>query len=283
MTAVMASPPDRQRGGQLTTPRALPDFIGRPGPTAWHRLNPLTKVVVATSTTVAAIVSGGPACTLSLGLVAVVLPAIVARVLPTLLRTAFLLALPLALSASIVNILFLPSGADVLAELGPLRITAEGLAIAVEVVARVLVMAGAVTLLYLTTRPAELVADLEARGVPARVTFIVAASVAMLPTIVERAGAVSAAQRARGLDTEGSLVRRLRGIVPLVAPTLLGAVADVEARTMALEARAFTRPGRRALLWTPPDGRGQRLARFGIAAAVVALIAARLLASPLPC
>ena len=67
-----------------------------------------------------------------------------------------------------------------------------------------------------------------------------------------RAGQITAAQRARGLDTEG-IWRRVRGIVPIVGPVILASIAEVEERTMALEARGFTRPGRRTLLWAPPD------------------------------
>ena len=67
--------------------------------------------------------------------------------------------------------------------------------------------------------------------------------------MVERAETIIAAQRARGLDTEGSVWRRIRGVVPIVGPVILGAIGEVEERTMALEARGFTRPGRRTLLW----------------------------------
>ena len=71
---------------------------------------------------------------------------------------------------------------------------------------------------------------------------MVSASVRSVPGIVERAGQIADAQRARGLDTEGSPWRRLRGLVPLVGPVLLGSIADVEERAMALEARGFSRP-----------------------------------------
>ena len=87
----------------------------------------------------------------------------------------------------------------------------------------------------------------------ARVAFVANASVQTVPAMVERAGQITAAQRARGLDTEGSIWRRLRGVLPIVGPAILGSVAEIEERTMALEARGFTRPGRRTLLWHPPD------------------------------
>jgi energy-coupling factor transport system permease protein len=93
--------------------------------------------------------------------------------------------------------------------------------------------------------------------------------------MVERAAAITAAQRARGLDTEGSVLKRIRGVLPLAGPVLLGAIAEIEERTLALEARGFTRPGRRTLLWHPPDSGRQALARWLLVVAVPVFIAAR--------
>ncbi len=253
-----------------------PDFLGRPGSSAFHRLNPLTKLTLATTTAVAAVVLGGVLGPALLVTVAVLAPAAYAGVLWRLLRTAALLTLPIALSAVIVNLFFFPGGATVLFRLGPIAATAEGLGFAVEVLARILAISGAITLFYLTTRPADLVIDLEHRGVPGRVAFVANASVQTVPAMVERASAITAAQRARGLDTEGSAWRRIRGIVPIVGPVILGSIAEVEERTMALEARGFSRPGRRTLLWWPADSAGQRLARWMMLAALLALFAARL-------
>jgi energy-coupling factor transport system permease protein len=225
---------------------------------------------------VAAVVLGGVLGPALLVLVAVLAPAALAGVLWRLLRTAALLTLPIALSAVIVNLFFFPGGATILFRLGPVAASAEGLGFAVEVLARILAISGAITLFYLTTRPSDLVVDLEHRGVPSRVAFVANASVQTVPAMVERAAAITAAQRARGLDTEGSAWRRIRGIVPIVGPVILGSIAEVEERTMALEARGFSRPGQRTLLWWPTDSAAQRLARWAMLAALLALFAARL-------
>jgi energy-coupling factor transport system permease protein len=208
--------------------------------------------------------------------IAVVLPAIVAGILPRLARTALLLTLPIAISALLVNLFFFPGGRDVLLRIGPITATGEGLGFALEVLARIFAISGAITLFYLTTRPAELVVDLERRGVSSRVAFVANASVQTVPGMVDRAAQITAAQRARGLDTEGSLLRRIRGIVPIVAPVILGSLGEVEERTMTLEARGFSRPGRRTLLWWPPDSRGQALARWAIVASVPVIVALRI-------
>jgi energy-coupling factor transport system permease protein len=205
----------------------------------------------------------------------VLLPAMVARVVGQLVRSVAILALPLAVSVLLVNLLFFPGGEAVLFRIGPLTATAEGLGYAVEVILRLLVIAGGVALFYLATEPGDLTLDLERRGVPPRLAFVVNASTQMVPAMAERASTIIAAQRARGLDTEGSLLARARGLLPLAGPVIVGAIGEVEERTLALEARAFGRPGRRTLLWEPPDSVAQRFARWGMVALVPLLAVGR--------
>ena len=257
------------------TDRGVPDFIGRPGPSAVHRLNPLTKATLATVTAIAAVVLGGLLGPALLVLIAVIVPALLAGVMGQLIRLTLLLSLPIALSALLINVFFFPGGTTVLFEVGPITATAEGVAFALEILARILAISGAVTLFYLTTRPSDLVIDLERRGVSPRVGFVANASVQTVPAMVDRAGQITAAQRARGLDTEGSVWRRIRGIVPIVGPVILGSIAEVEERAMALEARGFGRPGRRTLLWSPADSVAQAVVRWALVAGLAALIFVR--------
>jgi energy-coupling factor transport system permease protein len=228
-------------------------------------------------TTALAVLVGGLLGPAVLTAVAVLVPALAGRILGRLLRTALLLTLPIAVSVLVVNLFFFPAGREVLFQVGPIRATAEGLGFALETLARIGAISGAITLFYLTTPPSELVLDLEHRGVSPRVAFVALASVQTVPALVERAATITAAQRARGLDTEGSLWRRARGVLPLAGPVLLGSITEVEERTMALEARGFTHPGRRTLLWWPPDSARQRLARWLLVLAVLALLVTRAL------
>jgi energy-coupling factor transport system permease protein len=221
-------------------------------------------------------------CGLALIAAAVILPALIAHVLPTLVRLTTVLALPLVVSVLIVNVFFFPGGTTVLFSVGPITATAEGLGFALLVATRVVAISGALTLFYLTTRTSELVVDLEHRGVSPRLTFVARSAVDAVPAMVARATTITAAQRARGLDTEANVWRRLRGVVPIVGPTVLGAIGEVEERTLALEARAFARPGRRTLLWTPADGPAQRIARWLMTIGIVALVALQVAGSA-PC
>lgn len=219
---------------------------------------------------------GGIIGPLALVAVAVVLPALAGGVLRSLVRTSLFLTLPIATSALLINLFFFPGAQHVLVRLGPITATEEGLGFALQILVRIMAISGAITLFYLTTRPQDLVVDLERRGISARIGFVASASVQTVPAMVERAQQITATQRARGLDTEGSFLRRARGILPIVGPVILGSIAEVEERTMALEARGFTRPGTRTLLWSPPDSGRQRLARWALLLALVVIFAAKL-------
>jgi len=207
----------------------------------------------------------------------------VARIARRALRSAVLVSLPLAISVAIVSVLG-RAGSHVLFTLGPFDATLEGLDFALRIDFRLLVLALALMLFALTTEPSAFITDLERRGASRRLSFAAVAAVDAIPAMAERARSIQAAQRARGLDTEGSIGARLHGVVPLVAPAVLGALHEVETRSLALEARAFDLPGPRHLLWAPADSEPQRRARWLLVAALFTYFAATALGAlpPLP-
>jgi energy-coupling factor transport system permease protein len=95
----------------------------------------------------------------------------------------------------------------------------------------------------------------------------------MVPRLQARTGAILDAQQARGLAISGSIRQRVRALVPLVGPVILGSLIDVRERTFALEARGFgARRGRTAyrVVADPSIDRLVRLVLvFGIVAVVV--------------
>ncbi len=195
-----------------------------------------------------------------------------------------LASIPLLVSILLVNTFLYPGATDPIADLGPFRPTWTGLAAAIQATLRVLAFGFSVVVLVLTTEVDHLVADLERRGLGRRAAFVIGATLRAIPRTMERARDITEAQRARGLDTEGRAWRRVRGIVPLAGPLVFGALTDVEEQTMALEARAFTAPGRRTVLRAFSDTPAQGLLRRAVLLAAVALLAASIagLLGPLP-
>ncbi|HEX9044235.1 MAG TPA: energy-coupling factor transporter transmembrane component T [Candidatus Limnocylindrales bacterium] len=241
-------------------------------PTAYHRLNPLTKMTVAAAGSVAALAVGGYVVPLAVA-AAMLLGASVAHLAGRLLGLSLLVSLPIAVSVVLVSV-FTRVGTTVLFSIGPFDATLQGADFAGQTLVRLLAIALSVGLFSTTTDPRALVADLERRGAPPRLAFVALATVEAVPTLAERARVIAEAQRARGLDTEGGLVARARGLLPIVGPAILSSLTDVEERSLALETRGFTRPGRRELLWSVPDSARQTFARRLLLATLVVLVAA---------
>jgi energy-coupling factor transport system permease protein len=222
--------------------------------------------------TIGALALGGYVAPTALVATLVVPEALAARVARRTLITAAIVTAPLAVAVSLVSILTLP-GTTVLFVVGPFDATLEGVDLAARVMLRLFVMAAALTLFGRTTPARSLVADLERRGISPRLAFAVANVLDAVPAMLERARNVVDAQRARGLDTDASVMRRVASVVPLIGPVVIGALHQVETRSLALEARAFGRPGRRHLLWAPADTGIERVVRWLLVAGLLIVVA----------
>jgi energy-coupling factor transport system permease protein len=244
-----------------------------PTPSPYHRLNPLTKAVIATVGSVGAFAAGGYVGPLAIDL-AMILLAARAGVLGQLTRVSLLLTLPIAISVVLVSV-FTRAGTTVLFVIGPFDATVEGVDFAAQTLVRLFAISLSIGLFVMTTDPRAFVFDLERRGVPPRMAFVAVATIEAVPALVDRAAVIGESQRARGLDTEGSFRARLRGVLPLVGPVIIGALTDVEERSLALESRAFSRPGRRNLLWAMADTAQQRALRWGLLLVLIAVTVAR--------
>ena len=199
----------------------------------------------------------------------------VAGVARRLVRLSLLLTLPIGISVVLVSV-FTRAGETVLFTIGPFDATLEGVDFAMQTLVRLFAISTSIGLFGLTTEPRSFVLDLERRGLSPRFAFVAAATLEAVPAMVERAGIIISAQRARGLDTEGSLRARIRGVVPLVGPVILSSLTEVEERSLALEVRAFGRPGQRHLLWRMRDTTLQLVARAVLLLLLIAAIVARL-------
>jgi energy-coupling factor transport system permease protein len=223
-------------------------------------------------------VAGGYIGPLAIIFLAVLPAAVVAGVARRLIRVSFLLTLPIAISVVLVSV-FTRAGETVLFEIGPFDATAEGVDFAAQTLVRLFAISTSIGLFGMTTDPRAFVLDLERRGLSPRFAFVALATLEAVPAMVERAQVIASAQRARGLDTEGSVAARLRGVLPLAGPVVLSSLTEVEERSLALEVRAFGRPGRRRLLWRLPDSMPQLLLRTVLLGLLVLAIALRLTGS----
>jgi energy-coupling factor transport system permease protein len=234
-----------------------------------HRRNPLTKLLALALVLLATFL-----------LPPTVLPVLVATILvvvwsagllrPTL-RAMRIPAL-LLLSILVVNSLFFPGATDKLVMLGPLSVSREGLTFGLISAGRVIVAFLASIAFLFSTLADDTLEALIARGASHRISFVILSAVQMVPRMRDRAGSILEAQQARGLSLEGSFVRRIRALIPLIGPVLLGSLVDVRERTFALEARGFGARSERTAYRIVADPPVDRWIRLGIIVLCVAVV-----------
>ena len=103
-------------------------------------------------------------------------------------------------------------------------------------------------LLTYTTSPLALTDALETLMQPAKRVGVPAHEIAMMmtialrfvPTLIEEADKIMKAQQARGADfTEGSVIERVKGFVPVLVPLFISAFRRADDLALAMEARCY--------------------------------------------
>ena len=229
---------------------------------ALHRLNPLTKVVLVMTLIVLAFF--GPASWLpSVLFVAVIIPlSLWGKIGRSFFMALLRLLFPAVIFLFVMQSFFYPGGQEVIFRVWVLAVTKEAVHAGYIISTRVLVMVSSFILILLSTHPSTLMNDLVTRGVPGVMAYMITSSLQIIPQMRLKANAIMDAQRSRGLETEGKLLVRIKALVPLARPLIFGALVDVEERTIAIEARAFTTVCKKTSLIEIPDSSLQRAVRW---------------------
>ena len=181
---------------------------------ALHRLNPLTKIILALSIILISIISPWYWTSVVLLLAVIVPLSFAGKVSKEYFSSAIKVILPAAGFIFLMQAFFQPVGETVIFQFWFLDVTRESLLYAFRISTRIAVMISAFTLLLLTTHPSELMSDLTRRGLPGQFAYVIISTLQILPQMQAKAQTIIAAQRSRGLDTESSFLKRIGSLVP---------------------------------------------------------------------
>lgn len=237
-----------------------------------HHLNPLTKLVLAFGLTFMGFLSPWYWTPVLIVLFVVVPLSFVGKVQKEFFAAVLRLILPATGFLFIMQALFQPVGKTVIFQFWFLQVTTESLAFAFQNAVRIFAMISSFTLFLLTTHPSEMMSDLTRRGLPSQFAYVIISTIQIIPQMQAKAQTIIAAQRSRGLETEGSFFKRIGALVPLVSPLVFGSLVEVEERTIAIEARGFTSPNTKTSLYEIPDGRLDQILRWFLLLLVVVVI-----------
>ena len=236
---------------------------------ALHRLNPLTKLTLVLGLVLISFLSPWY-WTPHILLILVVFPlSFLGKVARQFFRAFLRLILPAAGFLFLMQAFFQPIGDQAIFKFWFLEITRESLMFAFRNATRISVMVSSFTLFLLTTHPSELMSDLTRRGLPPQFAYVIISTLQILPQMQAKAQTIIAAQRSRGLETQGNFFRRVGSLGPLVGPLVFGSLVEVEERAIAIEARGFTSTHPKTSLYDIPDTTFDRAFRWILIALVI--------------
>ncbi|MBO5317979.1 MAG: energy-coupling factor transporter transmembrane protein EcfT [Oscillospiraceae bacterium] len=217
-----------------------------PGNSPVHRLDPRTKLILLVVYIVALFSAGN---WVSYGVVFAFLAISIAvsqiplkSILHGMKPLVFIL-----IFTGILNIFF-TAGETVLVSFWGISITLEGIIRAFFMVLRILMLITGTFLLTYTTSPISLTDGLESLLGPLKKLHLPVHELAMMmciamrfiPTLIEETDKIMSAQKARGADFEsGSLLDRVKALVPILVPLFISAFRRADELATAMECRCY--------------------------------------------
>lgn len=222
----------------------LGQFVERPSPI--HRLDPRVKLIGLCATMALVFVLVSPWSFAAMGAMLIAVAGAsqvgVGYYLGGLRSIVYL-----ALVTAVFNLVFTREG-NVVFHRSVLWITDAGLHNSWLVVARIIALVMATSLLTLTTEPLTLTDGLERLGAPFtrlglpvhELALMVSISLRFIPTLMEHAERLMKAQMARGADVESNHpIRKVRALVPILVPLFVQAFRAADDLADAMESRGY--------------------------------------------
>ncbi|MDO4648346.1 MAG: energy-coupling factor transporter transmembrane component T [Eubacteriales bacterium] len=254
-----------------------------PGNSILHKLDPRTKLVgtlvFLISIFVFRTVPGYLVATLFLGSM-IALSTVPPKFIFKGLKAIFILLM----FTAVFNILLTPG--NVLWQWKFLKVTEEGLILALRMAVRLIYLVIGSSMMTLTTTPNELTDAMEKLLRPLNKIHVPVHEIAMMmsialrfiPILLEETDKIMKAQIARGADFEqGSIFQKAKNMVPLLVPLFISAFRRATDLAMAMEARCYHGGDNRTQM-KPLRYAGRDYVAYGILALLLAVaIAFRIL------
>ena len=219
-----------------------------PGNSLIHRLDPRTKILLATIFIVCVFVANNPLGFLSLILSVLILVAISKISFKIILKSIKPIVFILIFTA-LLNVFMTKGEGEPLISFWIIEIYTEGIVRAIMMGLRVITLiVGTSVLLTYTTSPIALTDGLESLLSPLKKinvpvhTFAMMMSISLrfIPTLVEETEKIMNAQKSRGADfTTGNLAQRAKALIPILVPLFVSSFKRAEELATAMECRCY--------------------------------------------
>lgn len=216
-----------------------------PGNSLLHRMDPRAKIIGTTIFVVAIFFANTP---LAYGIVAAfTIGAMLLSRLPLRLMWNAIKPLWIIIVFTMGIHIFTTPGNSIISY-GIINITDNGLAMGLQMAARLVFLILFSSLLTYTTSPIRLTDGIEHLlnpfrriGVPAHeLAMMMTIALRFIPTLLDETDRIMKAQSARGADfVTGSIIQRAKNMVPLLVPLFISAFRRADELAIAMEARCY--------------------------------------------
>lgn len=216
-----------------------------PGVSFVHKLDPRTKIL-ATMCFIVAVFLADTATSYAI-LLGFVLGVIFLAKLPVLLVVKSIKPLWIIITLTLAIHLFTGQG-EVIWSWKFLTLTKEGLIMGIMMSLRLVLLLMISSILTFTTSPIVLTDGIEALlrpfkrlGVPAHeLAMMMTIALRFIPTLLEETDRIMKAQMARGAEfSGGNIVKRAKGMLPILIPLFISAFRRADELAIAMEARCY--------------------------------------------
>ena len=216
-----------------------------PADSVLHRLDPRTKLAGTMIFIVSIFLFNSPlgyvAASIFLGAMIVI-----SKVPPKFIFKGLKAIFMILMITAVFNVFLTPG--EVLWKWGFLKITREGLVMAVRMAVRLIYLVIGSSIMTLTTTPNQLTDGLEKALRPLNKIHVTVHEIAMMmsialrfiPILMEETDKIMKAQIARGADFEtGNIIQKAKNMIPLLVPLFISAFRRANDLAMAMEARCY--------------------------------------------
>lgn len=115
-----------------------------------------------------------------------------------------------------------------------------GLATSIDMSSRIIAISSSIIWFFQVTSVKDIIHALELAKVSKKMTFVISSTIQLVPQMSKLSQTITDAQKSRGIETEGSLLIRIKAFVPMMGPLVLSSIQQTEERVLTLESRGFS-------------------------------------------
>ncbi len=158
-----------------------------------------------------------------------------------------------------------------------IKVYQAGLKSAITLSFSILNIAGIFVWLFQSTESKEFARALEDSGLNHKATYVFISTLQMIEILGINSKTIMNAQRARGVETEGSVIVRMKAFFPSLVPLILGAITSSEERVLTLESKGFDVAGPKTHLFVLNKSGNEKVANVIAIIITIAIVTWRVL------